>query len=242
MKWRLLRQNQFWRRYYRKRCHQDVSRKHISTVVIDVSAILYPIPWTASHATVGAFVAKFRNYIKKQLQSYDFYLVFDWYREYNTKGVTRVSRGAQFSRVHQLTTVTPIPPPKVILTIPDNKCQLIGLIVDDLCSNTVFPGTSIIIIFSSYWRRSCFCGINIYCYNQTRRFANKPRRSWQHTGTSNGCVASEENKGVSVISNNTDVFVLLLHHYVKQKLTGVVIMESHVKDSHNWHKSHSNWA
>ena len=37
-------------------------------------------------------------------------------------------------------------------------------------------------------------------------------------------VASEENKGVSVISNNTDVFVLLLHNYVKQKLTGVVIM------------------
>ena len=43
-------------------------------------------------------------------------------------------------------------------------------------------------------------------------------------------VASEENKGVSVISADTDVFVLLLHHYVKQKLTGVVIMESPVKD------------
>ena len=43
-------------------------------------------------------------------------------------------------------------------------------------------------------------------------------------------VASEENKGVSVISDDTDVFVLLLHHYVKQKLTGVVIMESPIKD------------
>ena len=43
-------------------------------------------------------------------------------------------------------------------------------------------------------------------------------------------VASEENKGVSVIFDDTDVFVLLLHHYVKQKLTGVVIMESPVKD------------
>ena len=36
-------------------------------------------------------------------------------------------------------------------------------------------------------------------------------------------VASEESKGISVISNNTDVCVLLLHHYVKQKLTGVLI-------------------
>ena len=43
-------------------------------------------------------------------------------------------------------------------------------------------------------------------------------------------VASEENKGVSVISDDTDVFILLLHHYVKQKLTWVVIMESPVKD------------
>ena len=53
------------------------------------------------------------------------------------KVVTRVSCGAQLSHVHQLTTVMPIPPPKVILTIPDNK--LIGLIVDNLCRNTVFP-------------------------------------------------------------------------------------------------------
>ena len=46
-------------------------------------------------------------------------------------------------------------------------------------------------------------------------------------------MASDENKGVSVISDDKDVFVLLLHHYVKQKLTGIVIMESPVKDSHN---------
>ena len=43
-------------------------------------------------------------------------------------------------------------------------------------------------------------------------------------------MASAKNKGVSVISNNTDVFVLLLHQYVKQKLTGLVIKESPVKD------------
>ena len=43
-------------------------------------------------------------------------------------------------------------------------------------------------------------------------------------------VASEENKDVSVISDDADMFVLLLHHYVKQKLTGVVIMDSPVKN------------
>ena len=101
--------------------------------LIDGSAILY-IPRSASSAIVGDFVVKFRNYIEKQLQSYDVKLVFDRYRDYSAKGVTRVSRGAQLSRVHQLTIVMPKPPPKVILTtcIPDNKHQLIDLIVNDL--------------------------------------------------------------------------------------------------------------
>ena len=36
----------------------------------------------------------------------------------------------------------PIPPPKVMLTISDYKRQLIGFIVDDLCSNTVLPEIS----------------------------------------------------------------------------------------------------
>ena len=42
-------------------------------------------------------------------------------------------------------------------------------------------------------------------------------------------VASEGNKGVSVISDDTDVIVLL-HHYIEQKVNGVVIMESPVQE------------
>ena len=105
--------------------------------------IIHSIPWSASSAIVGDFVVKFRNYIEKQLQSYDVNLVFDRYRDYSAKGVTRVSCRAQLSRVHQLTIVMPKPPPKVILTtcIPDNKHQLIDFIVNDLCSNAVFPET-----------------------------------------------------------------------------------------------------
>ena len=60
-------------------------KKAIFTVVIDGSTILYLIPWPASCATVGNFVVRYRNYIKKQLQSYNVYLVFDRYREYSTK-------------------------------------------------------------------------------------------------------------------------------------------------------------
>ena len=76
-------------------------KKAILTVVTDGSALLYLIPWPASSATVGDFVVKFRKNIEKQLQSYDVYPVFDRYREYSTKCVTRVSRWAQLSRVRR---------------------------------------------------------------------------------------------------------------------------------------------
>ena len=52
-------------------------------------------------------------------------------------------------------TVMPIPPPKVILTIPDNKRQLIN---DDLCSNTVFPETQNI-------RRLVVTGEDLFLWN-----------------------------------------------------------------------------
>ena len=204
--------------------------KQISTVVIDGSAIFYVIPWPASSATVGDFVINFRNYIEKQLQRYDVYLVFDRYKEYSTKGVSRDSRGAQLSRVHQLTTVMPIPPQKVILTIPENKRQLISLIVDDLCRNTVFPETQSI-------RRLVVTGEDPVPVELTSTVTIKREDlRTNHEEADNilahqmVAVASEENKGVSVISDDTDVFVLLLHHYVLQKLTGEVIMESPVKD------------
>ena len=124
----------------------------------------------------------------------------------------------------------PLPPPKVILTISDSKRKLIGLIVDDLSSNIVFRETSNI-------RRLVVTGEDLVPVELSSTVTIK-REDLQanHEEADNilahqaVVVASEENKGVSVISNNTDVFVLLLHHYVKQKITGVKIMESLVKD------------
>ena len=119
----------------------------------------------------------------------------------------------------------PIPPP-----IPDNERQLIGHIVDDLCSNTVFPETS-------YIRRFVVTGEAPVPVELTSTVTNKQEDlRTNHEEADNilahlmVVVTSEENKGVSVISDDTDKFVHLLHHYVKQKLTGVVIMESPVKD------------
>ena len=131
--------------------------------------------------------------------------------------------------MHQLTTAMPIPPQKVILTIPDNK-QLISLIVEDLCNNTVFPKTP-------NFRRLVVTGEDPLLVELTSVVKIHLEDLWTNNEEADNIlahqmmvVATEENKGVSVISDDTDVFALLLHYYVEQKLTGLVIMESPVKD------------
>ena len=79
-------------------------KKAIFTVVIDGSAISYLIPWPASCATVGNLLVRCRNYIEKQLKSYNVYLVFDRYREYSTKwGSVKSCSSAYHSYTHTTT-------------------------------------------------------------------------------------------------------------------------------------------
>ena len=59
---------------YQEKKHQSCNRLFL---------IIMPNSWPARSAIVGDFVVKFRNYIEKQLQSYDVYLVIDKYTEYS---------------------------------------------------------------------------------------------------------------------------------------------------------------
>ena len=43
-------------------------------------------------------------------------------------------------------------------------------------------------------------------------------------------VASEYPQGVSVIADDTDVFILLIHHFLEQQLTNFIVMESPIHD------------
>ena len=205
-------------------------KKQITTVVIDGSAILYILQWPPMTGTVGDFVKKYRNYVERRLASCDVYLVFDRYRDYSTKSVTRISRGAQLSRVHQLTNTMPIPPQKVILTIPENKQQLIALIVEDLSQNVVMPANV------NVCRRLVVTGEDAVPVEITSvaRIHREDLRT-THEEADNILAqqmvhaASQTDSCVSVISDDTDVFVLLLYHYFKEKLTGLVVMESPVQ-------------
>ena len=57
-------------------------------------------------------------------------MVFDRYVSYSIKGEARLARAGQHAnRRHKLSLQTPLPPQKVVLTVPENKIQLIDIII-----------------------------------------------------------------------------------------------------------------
>ena len=106
----------------KKRLAREASSRIVETnqaaVVLDGSAILWVVYWPAK-GTVVDFVINFKKYISNKLYESDVYLLFDRYRDYNTKSVTRVTREARASdgsRLYQLLENTPLPSQKAVLT------------------------------------------------------------------------------------------------------------------------------
>ena len=97
-------------------------------IVEDRRAILWVINWPA-RGLVQDYVQNLMDYTTRHLQIADTYLIFDRYYENSIKEATRTSRaGKNASRHHQLSMLTPLPPQKVVLTVTQNKLQLIKLI------------------------------------------------------------------------------------------------------------------
>jgi len=107
----------------------EVSTRHTSSqfscLVIDGSAVLYTIHWPAN-GTVGDFICNFKTYVGQKLKQGEVFLVFDHYRQYSTKGVTRSGRQSNASKVYQLTHDTLLPPQNVALGVTENKKQTRG--------------------------------------------------------------------------------------------------------------------
>ena len=110
-----------------KRLARETSSRIVETnqtaVVLDGSAILWVVHWPAK-GTVVDFVNNFKKYISNKLHESDVYLVFDRYRDYSTKSVTRQTRASDASRFYQLSESTPLPSQKAVLKVGANKKQL----------------------------------------------------------------------------------------------------------------------
>lgn len=121
----------------KKRLARETSSRIVGTnqasIVLDGSAILWVVHWPAK-GTVVDFVNHFKKYISNKLHESDVFLVYDRYRDYSTKSVTREERASDASRLYQLSENTPLPSQKAVLTVSANKKQLIDTIFGNLAS------------------------------------------------------------------------------------------------------------
>ena len=181
--------------------------------------IYWPVGGTAKECV------NFRQHIERKLLKGDVYLVFDRYYEYSTKGVTRGARDTEASRVHQLKVMTGLPSQKVIPTVTK---QFIEIICAELIEDVWFHRD------------------HIHNHKLTITSQDKTLMEISHEGlvikkndknttheeadiiiVQQMFIAGEKNvTSITVLSNDTDVFVLLLHYYLEDGLKAQVTFKN----------------
>ncbi len=206
--------------------------EHTSVTVIDGSAFLWVVHCPKS-GTVKDYINNFEEKLKHKLLSGDVYLVFDRYYEYSTKSVARYARSAEASRVHQLEEGTTMPSQKVVLTVSENKRQLVELICTDLIQNVHFHQNCVhrhkLVITGHYKTPTEISHHGIVI---PRRDMDTTQEEADTIMVHQVLLIADENPdaGISVLSDDTDVFILLYHVYCHDHLQVHLIMESPIKD------------
>lgn len=203
----------------------EVSSRHISppdAYIIDGCALLWTVRWP-SNGTVEDYVKNFLGSLRYYLQMCRVHLIFDRYIPNSTKGASRSNRaGTNASRKHSLTLHTPLPAQNVVLTVTYNKAQLITLITKYLVDH-VEDNTNELIITAEH-------PVPISITNGQARTQTNLRNTHEEADVIivNQLVylATKGASSISVVSDDTDVFVLLLYFYCKEKLTCEVFMQS----------------
>ena len=197
-------------------------------MVIDGSALLWVIHWPEA-GTVADYVSNVKECIKRLLKDYEVFLIFDRYRDYSTKSVTRGGREAGASRVFHLKLKTALPAQKIGLTVTENKKQIIQIIYDELSQDRIFHSDS-----TSIHKLVITAESNTPLEIQNDEIRRCHELTTNHEEADNIIVqqvlhCSKEGKSITVMSDDTDVFVLLVHYYDQTDLKVPVIMESPVK-------------
>ena len=210
----------------------EVSRRNAGdadATVIDGSALLWTVHWPADGS-----VADFIVNVKKRIASYqtnsDVYLIFDRYHEYSIKSTTRDGRETGITKKHHLLRTTKLPAQKVVLSSVENKKQLIRILCEVLTEDRLFhlrsTGDHKLVVTGE---DSC----PIEVQNEEKRIRYDLETYQEEADIIIvqqvlKCVGEAQSN--LVISDETDVFVLLLHHYHMAGLEVPLTMESPSKE------------
>ena len=194
-------------------------------IFLDGCAIMWIVHWPSKGA-IKDYVNAFVDYVLTRMSlSSNVFLVFDKYHESSIKSCTRAARaaGLQHSKKHNITLTTPIPSRDVILNVTHNKRQLIEIITEELLyrvqglllpSSLVVTGISDTPVEVKQGKR-----IERSDLRTTHEEADVilPHQVVQF--------ASNTKKILKVISDDTDVFVLLMHYYHHSQVSASLLME-----------------
>ena len=218
----------------------DVSARHVvqeatCTVIwlctpLDPSVAIINLDTTAISNGLCEEVQK--SYQEK-LESGDVYLVFDRYRSYSTKSSTRISKMTEGCKVFQLCLTAPLPSQKVTLTITENKKQLIDTICKDLQRDTDFHRKNtekhkLVITGQEKTPVEISCGSVVI---QRHDIATTHEEADNIIVQQAILVAVKEQKHVTILVDDTDVYALLFLHYLQQGLQIPMVMESPIKEN-----------
>ena len=166
---------------------------------------VWTILWLVSPAKISTFIDGVVADIQRRLNNVQvLHIVFDRYYALSTKSSCRSLRQKGFSRIFTLTEGTPLPKQATVLNVSSNKEQLIRMIVSKLCSMSFLPGNQVIITGPD--PRPIEIGVGPRPTEITHEEADIIMT--HH-------MINEALKGhsrIRVVSDNTDVFLLLSYH------------------------------
>ena len=192
--------------------------------IFDGCTILWCVHWPCK-GTVQEYVDIFCAYVIGRSVNADVYVVFDRYFEYSVKSATRSNRSGQYSsRRHRLSLSSPLPPQKVVLAVAENKVQLINLI----CAELVNKGLSRalkhkLVITGKDPKPTEVANDKLTERSDLETFHEEADVIMVQQMAQ---ISQSGAKGISVISDDTDVFVLLIHFYAELDLTCGLRMEA----------------
>ena len=196
-----------------------LAQNGVKAIFLDGCAILWTISWP-TNGTVSDYIRNLKGFLLKQSTLAEVYLVFDRYYNDSIKGLTRKNRDIGASRVYQLTADTPLPSRETVLTVTENKVQLIQLIINDFLEN---PKSL------HYKHKLVVTGPDpdpFEISNGIIKFRSDLRTFHEEADTILIHQVSLFGSGkVIVVADDTDVFVLLVHFIFSGDIKASVVMQ-----------------
>ena len=194
----------------------------VEAVIVDGNARFWTCYWPEK-GLVEDLAESYFQYVVNLLKYHDVYLVFDRYYDYSIKGVTRADRAKNIAFKHNLSLNTPLPSRPFALGSSHNKVQLIEITSEYVCSKVSGLSTPnrLFVTSANHVPKLVHGGTIVNCDEMRTSHEEADIILVQQcfNAIANGC------SSVNVISDDTDVFVLLVHLYEQTQCNATVLME-----------------